>query len=106
MYMLKPDMRTYYPTIKADYVEKLCDDLKLRYHQRMIIKSALGLPQRRITMFELRVDEEFRDMNVETVIETFLQNGYILTLTPIQYDTHNTIMFEVGDIDESFERGE
>ena len=104
MYILKPDMRTYYPTIKADYIEKLCDDLKLRYDQRMIIKSMLGLPKRRINMFEFRVDEEFHDMNVNDTIETFLKNGYVITLTPVRYNTYNAIMFEVGDIDESFAR--
>ena len=104
MYMLKPDMRTYYPTIKADYVEKLCDDLKLRYYQRMIIKSMLGLPKRRINMFEFRVDEEFHGMDVNDTIETFLRNGYVITLTPVRYNTYNAIVFEVGDIDESFAR--
>lgn len=104
MYILKPDMRTYYPTIKADYIEKLCDDLKLRYDQRMIIKSMLGLPKRRINMFEFRVDEEFHDMNVNDTIETFLKNGYVITLTPVRYNTYNAIMFGVGDIDESFAR--
>ena len=102
--MLKPDMRTYYPTIKTDYVEKLCDDLKLRYYQRMIIKSMLGLSKRRINMFEFRVDEEFHGMDVNDTIETFLRNGYVITLTPVRYNTYNAIMFEVGDIDESFAR--
>lgn len=55
-------------------------------------------------MFEFRVDEEFHDMEVNDTIETFLRNGYVLTLTPIKYNTHNVVMFEVGNVDESFQR--
>lgn len=55
-------------------------------------------------MFEFRVDEEFHDMEVNDTIETFLKNGYVLTLTPVRYNTYNIIMFEVGDIDKSFAR--
>lgn len=55
-------------------------------------------------MFEFRVDEEFHDMNVNDTIETFLKNGYVITLTLVRYNTYNAIMFEIGDIDESFTR--
>lgn len=55
-------------------------------------------------MFEFRVDEEFHGMDVNDTIETFLRNGYVITLTPVRYNTYNAIMFEVGDIDESFGR--
>ena len=55
-------------------------------------------------MFEFKVDKEFYGMNVNDTIETFLKNGYVITLTPVRYNTYNAIMFEIGDIDESFTR--
>ena len=57
-------------------------------------------------MFEFKVDENFYDIGVNDTIETFLRNGYVLVLTPIKYSTHNVIMFEVKDVDESFQVGD
>lgn len=53
---------------------------------------------------ELRVeDNTFSDMYVYQILAGLFKNGYSVTINPAQYsDGRNTLMIEIGNIDESF----
>lgn len=54
-------------------------------------------------IFEIKTDKYFDSYHGDDVIKCFLEQGYILTITPTKYnDNTYSMMVEVGDIDESF----
>ena len=56
-------------------------------------------------IFELNANEIFNDMLCDDAIHALLSNGYVLTLTPNKYDEDKyTLIFEVGEVDESFNK--
>jgi hypothetical protein len=59
------------------------------------------------SMFEIKVDGNYYyDTDITSLLSVLARNGYTLTITPIKYNgeySHkNTIMIEIGEIDESF----
>lgn len=49
-------------------------------------------------------DNTFSDMYVYQILAGLFKNGYSVTINPAVYpDGRNTLMIEIGDIDESFE---
>ena len=56
-------------------------------------------------IFEIKTDEYFDSYRGGDVIRCLLEQGYILTITPVKYnDDKYSMMIEIGDIDDSFER--
>ena len=55
-------------------------------------------------IIELKMeDNTFSDMYVYQILAGLFKNGYSVTINPAQYpDGHNTLMIEIGEIDESF----
>lgn len=56
-------------------------------------------------IFEIKTDKYFDSYRGDDVIRCLLEQGYILTITPVKYnDDKYSMMIEIGDIDDSFER--
>lgn len=55
-------------------------------------------------VIELKMeDNTFSDMYVYQILAGLFKNGYAVAINPARYpDGRNTLMVEVGDIDESF----
>lgn len=55
-------------------------------------------------IIELKMeDNTFSDMYVYQILAGLFKNGYSVTINPAQYsDGHNTLMIEIGEIDDSF----
>ena len=54
--------------------------------------------------FEIEIDDTYAyDYQLVGMLSMLSRNGYILTITPIKYTDKNTLMIEIGEIDESFE---
>ena len=57
--------------------------------------------------FEIKTDDTYEyDYDLVGMLSVLSRNGYTLTITPIKYTDKNTLMIEIGEIDESFEGGE
>lgn len=57
-------------------------------------------------IIELKVDDNtFSDMYVYQILAGLFKNGYTVAVTPTTYSNgENTLMIEIGDIDEGFAR--
>lgn len=54
--------------------------------------------------FEIKTNDMYEyDYDVVAMLSVLSRNGYTLTITPIKYTDKNTLMIEIGEIDESFE---
>jgi hypothetical protein len=54
--------------------------------------------------FEIKTNDTYEyDYDVVAMLSVLSRNGYTLTITPIKYTDRNTLMIEIGEIDESFE---
>lgn len=54
--------------------------------------------------FEIKTNDIYKyDYDVVAMLSVLSRNGYTLTITPIKYTDKNTLMIEIGEIDESFE---
>lgn len=54
--------------------------------------------------FEIKIDDTYAyDYDLVGMLSALSRNGYTLTITPIKYTDKNTLMIEIGEIDESFE---
>jgi hypothetical protein len=54
--------------------------------------------------FEIKTNDMYEyDYDVVAMLSVLSRNGYTLTITPIKYTDRNTLMIEIGEIDESFE---
>jgi hypothetical protein len=54
--------------------------------------------------FEIKTNDIYEyDYDVVAMLSVLSRNGYTLTITPIKYTDKNTLMIEIGEIDESFE---
>lgn len=54
--------------------------------------------------FEIKTDDTYTyDYDLVGMLSVLSRNGYTLTITPIKYTDRNTLMIEIGEIDESFE---
>jgi hypothetical protein len=54
--------------------------------------------------FEIKTDDTYAyDYDLVGMLSVLSRNGYTLTITPIKYTDRNTLMIEIGEIDESFE---
>jgi hypothetical protein len=57
-----------------------------------------------IMPFEIKTDDTYAyDYDLVGMLSVLSRNGYTLTITPIKYTDKNTLMIEIGEIDESFE---
>jgi hypothetical protein len=53
--------------------------------------------------FEIKTNDTYEyDYDVVAMLSVLSRNGYTLTITPIKYTDKNTLMIEIGEIDESF----
>ena len=53
--------------------------------------------------FEIKTNDIYEyDYDVVAMLSVLSRNGYTLTITPIKYTDRNTLMIEIGEIDESF----
>jgi hypothetical protein len=53
--------------------------------------------------FEIKTNDMYEyDYDVVAMLSVLSRNGYTLTITPIKYTDKNTLMIEIGEIDESF----
>lgn len=61
-------------------------------------------PKEEIMPFEIKTDDTYAyDYDLVGMLSVLSRNGYTLTITPIKYTDKNTLMIEIGEIDESFE---
>lgn len=61
-------------------------------------------------IFEIKTDKYFDSYRGDDVIRCLLEQGYVLTITPVKYsgvvgsnEDKYSMMIEIGDIDDSFE---
>lgn len=61
-------------------------------------------PKEEAMPFEIKTNDIYEyDYDVVAMLSVLSRNGYTLTITPIKYTDKNTLMIEIGEIDESFE---
>lgn len=61
-------------------------------------------PKEEVMPFEIKTDDTYAyDYDLVGMLSVLSRNGYTLTITPIKYTDKNTLMIEIGEIDESFE---
>ena len=61
-------------------------------------------PKEEVMPFEIKTNDMYEyDYDVVAMLSVLSRNGYTLTITPIKYTDKNTLMIEIGEIDESFE---